>query len=223
MKHPLCYLLLLSCALVLAACGVSRPFDLSDAVSAEIEDAQTGTTAVLTAEEDISRLVENLHSLRLEKQEYSEPSLPEYTLRFYGAGGELVSQLQLPYRMPWIGCGGWDYAITEGSMDRAFLHEKIRAAVRPFSYEKDRSVYGDGPGSRQEGFAVTAPREIESTMDAVQQASVECAVEYDTTTVYYDAAENMWMVLFHIKNTAGGGQSVYLDSSGMTQLIVYGE
>lgn len=214
---------ILSCILMLTACGASRPFDISDAAAIEIEDAETGVTAVLNTAEDVSRIVDNLNGLRLKKQEYSEPSLLEYTLRFYDTDGVLLAQLRLPYHMPWIGCGGWDYSVTAGSVDRAFLHEKIRAAVRSFSYEEDLATYGGEPGARQDGFAVAAPRTTESIMDAVQQAAAECTVEHDKTTVYYDAAAEMWMVLFHTENMVGGGQSVYLDSSGMTQLIVYGE
>lgn len=43
------------------------------------------------------------------------------------------------------------------------------------------------------------------------------------TQVYRDITNHMWLVLFFTANTLGGCQEVYMDSSGITRLIVYGE
>ena len=58
---------------------------------------------------------------------------------------------------------------------------------------------------------------------ALEHAKAECAIAYTDTQVYRDITNHMWLVLFFTANTLGGCQEVYMDSSGITRLIVYGE
>ena len=93
-----------------------------------------------------------------------------------------------------------------------------------FSYEEDTAEYKAGdPGVKSYDFVNVSSQPIDSRDRALELAKNECTVEYDTTRVYYDGGAAMWKVSFSTAGTAGGGQTVYLDSSGITCLIVYGE
>lgn len=71
----------------------------------------------------------------------------------------------------------------------------------------------------------TIPRHAGLPMrnQALEHAKAECAIAYTDTQVYRDITNHMWLVLFFTANTLGGCQEVYMDSSGITKLIVYGE
>ena len=65
---------------------------------------------------------------------------------------------------------------------------------------------------------------------AVEQAKNECTIEYNATSEYYDRETEMWSVDFQTISReqefvilVGTRQSVYLDSNGITHLIVYHE
>ncbi len=59
---------------------------------------------------------------------------------------------------------------------------------------------------------------------AIKRAKAECTVEYTTTDVAFDDTADMWRVCFLPGgNVAGGDQTVYLDTNGITHLIVYGD
>lgn len=64
---------------------------------------------------------------------------------------------------------------------------------------------------------------ITNEEQALEHAKAECAIAYTDTQVYRDITNHMWLVLFFTANTLGGCQEVYMDSSGITRLIVYGE
>lgn len=96
--------------------------------------------------------------------------------------------------------------------------------VPSFSYAEVQDVYGENaPGVLRDGFQNTSPLKIGSAEEAVQRATAECTVSYDSVTCRYDSEADMWDVCFFTAGVAGGGQDVYLNSSGVTCLIVYGE
>ena len=82
---------------------------------------------------------------------------------------------------------------------------------------------GADVGVKHDGFVNTAPLAIENARQAIERASGECTVSYDTATAYYDNNMRMWMVNFSTLGQLGGDQSVYMDECGVTELIVYGE
>ncbi len=97
---------------------------------------------------------------------------------------------------------------------------KESVAVEHFDYGKvERS---GGSGVKTEDFSNTAGVNKEE-FDVVELAKKECTIEYDTYSVAFDEENQMWRVVFYKIGTAGGDQTVYIDSSGITKLIVYGE
>lgn len=72
---------------------------------------------------------------------------------------------------------------------------------------------------------------IDNQNAAVERAKNECTIEYNATSEYYDSNADMWRIDFltitHNEDgtlaTSGECQSVYMNSDGITQLIVYGE
>ncbi len=110
--------------------------------------------------------------------------------------------------------------------------EEPYISIRDFSYAEDCEIYVDGePGVKASGFVNTADVDIDLN-NVVELAKNECTVKWDTVNVYLDTAACIWKVVFfigaverdgYIECVAGGDQSVYLDYSGKTVLIVYGE
>ena len=95
-----------------------------------------------------------------------------------------------------------------------------------FSYVDVTSVYKEGvPGVVTSGFKNTEKTELEiiNIHEASQRAIAEVTVEYNYVDVKYDPISGVWQVLFAQRNIPGGDQTVYLDSNGVTLLIVYGE
>ena len=97
-------------------------------------------------------------------------------------------------------------------------------SIADFSYAEDCRIYQDGePGVKTSGFVNTAEAEILDMGDADRRAQNECTIEWDTAATYLDTAAGIWKVVFSSGKTPGSCQSVYLDYSGKTVLIVYGE
>lgn len=121
---------------------------------------------------------------------------------------------------------------TESEQDNK--HEIVETYIseRDFSYAEDSAIYVEGePGVKTSGFVNTADVDIDLN-NVVELAKNECTVKWDTVNVYLDTSACIWKVVFftgnverdgYIECVAGGDQSVYLDYSGKTVLIVYGE
>lgn len=93
-----------------------------------------------------------------------------------------------------------------------------------FSYEAVVEMYGDRPGTRTSGFVNTRPVPVATKHQAAERARRECDICYPEFHVAYDEERGMWCVLFYLgKKILGGGESIYLDHTGITKLIVYGE
>ncbi len=92
-----------------------------------------------------------------------------------------------------------------------------------FSYEKILEEYENALGVQTSGFQNTTVKKINDKTDALERAKNECTVDYDEAMVFYDEKADMWMVEFYKRNVAGGDQCVFLNGSGITCLIIYGE
>ena len=106
------------------------------------------------------------------------------------------------------------------------LAGKIEEAVGWAGRDKD----GD-PGVNPNAFVNIDTYPIDNQNAAVERAKNECTIEYNATSEYYDSNADMWRIDFltitHNEDgtlaTSGECQSVYMNSDGITQLIVYGE
>lgn len=93
-----------------------------------------------------------------------------------------------------------------------------------FSYEEVLKTYQENdPGVKYSGFRNTSRAAIETINDAIEQAKRECTIEYDALDVSYDSTAYVWQIVFSTAGMLGGDQSVYMDSYGVTCLVVYGE
>lgn len=97
------------------------------------------------------------------------------------------------------------------------------ATLEAFDFEKVEAQYGGtNAGVKGRGFKNTTEVDADD-FDAVELAKNECTVEYDSYDVAYDSKNGIWRVVFYKSGTVGGDQTVYIDSDGITKLIIYGE
>ena len=102
--------------------------------------------------------------------------------------------------------------------------EKNHDFISDFSYEEVRSTYEeDDPGVKHSGFHNTSSVALETIQDVLDQAKKECTISYDTVDVSYDGTTSIWQTVFYTEGMVGGSQTVYMDSYGVTCLVVYGE
>jgi len=101
---------------------------------------------------------------------------------------------------------------------------QICSEIRNFSYNEDFKMYADD-FARTDGFKNIIESPISSKEDAIELAKIELfdKFEYNQIIVYYDESSDIWLVLFHTREVAGGCLSVYMDGNGLTKLIVAGE
>ena len=98
------------------------------------------------------------------------------------------------------------------------------AEIPSFSYAEVQDTYEENtPGVLRDGFQNTSTLAIGSAEEAAQRATAECTISYDSVTCSYDSEADIWNVSFFTSGGVGGCQDVYLNSSGITYLIVYGE
>jgi len=103
---------------------------------------------------------------------------------------------------------------------------EIDPETKPFSYAEDWETHGPGsdyPAWQDSGFKNTLPVTIETVEDVIDLARKECIFMHNRICVYRDEEAGMWMVLFSIKEELGGSQCVYIDDSGITQLVIFEE
>ena len=97
-------------------------------------------------------------------------------------------------------------------------------SIGSFSFDRISKEYKSGdPGVKTEGFKNTSESSVTNSTEAAERAKNECTIGYDTVTVRYDDWNRVWSVTFSTRGTLGACQTVYLDSKGVTLLIVYGE
>lgn len=90
-----------------------------------------------------------------------------------------------------------------------------------FSFEEvKKSLDLDAPNVRTDGFVNVDEIEMGWPTDRAKQ---ELMGDYDLAQLFYDEAEDVWMVHFWNSKRAGGNETVYLNGKGVTLLIEYGE
>ena len=102
--------------------------------------------------------------------------------------------------------------------------------VGTFSWANVEKAYLSGEsGGRSDGFKNTTVKPITTEDEAINLAKNEVAFDsdYETVNADYDKDAKMWRVVFCMKpptapNTYGldGGTNIYIDSNGITKLIV---
>lgn len=115
------------------------------------------------------------------------------------------------------------YSNADGEILAIFLLDRTDPTLPAFSYEEARKTYSPGtPGVITSGFVNTTETEI-TLSNVVKHAQKECTVNWNKASASYDPEADVWMVDFWTNGIVGGGQSVYMDATGKTLLIVYGE
>ena len=103
-------------------------------------------------------------------------------------------------------------------------HDLSPVEILPFSYEEVLQMWGKSdPGVKTDGFQNTSGAVIATPQQVIERAQNECTIEYNTTALAYDSAADIWRVTFYTEGSAGNSQDVYLNGSGLTALIIYGE
>ena len=103
-------------------------------------------------------------------------------------------------------------------------HDLSPVEILPFSYEEVLQTWGKSdPGVKTDGFQNTSEAVIATPQQVIERAQNECTIEYDTTSLAYDNAADIWRVTFYTEGSVGNSQDVYLNGNGLTALIIYGE
>lgn len=99
-----------------------------------------------------------------------------------------------------------------------------------FSYEEESTVYlsddvefVEETEVKQSGFYNITKSDIVDTVEAYERAKLECSIQYDKVSIFYDSTTDMWRVYFFTSKTngqSGDSQLVYLNGDGITRLIV---
>lgn len=97
--------------------------------------------------------------------------------------------------------------------------------IDSFSYEEHcNSFINDSSiGIQKDGFRNTTETSISTSEQAINIAKNEVTIEYNQTEAFYDKECDMYMVAFYTEGMLGGCQNVYMNSEGITKLIIYGE
>lgn len=118
----------------------------------------------------------------------------------------------------WIEAETEAKAFSGGELSTETKEDEV---VEVFSYMYDVSCYGEM--AITEGFVNTDISPVTNSAEAITRAENECTVEYGATAVYRDSIEDMWKVVFSCNDLVASEQIVYMNSDGVTTLIVYGE
>ena len=111
-----------------AGCIVDDSPKVADIAKIEIIIEGINEVVAVTGESDIQHICENLQSLELVKMEYTEPTILDYTLKFYDEDGELVESLMISVQ-DWISYDGYFHYISNGEFDRKFIAELVDIAL----------------------------------------------------------------------------------------------
>ena len=117
----------------------------------------------------------------------------------------------------------WELEVLDSSADEIARIIDGQAVGIPytFSWSADQAAHPAGAeGVRTTGFVNTTARTIESAYDALTAAKAEYSLTYySNCTVSFDEAAAMWKVAFAWTQN-NSYWTVYLDTSGITRLIV---
>jgi len=117
-----------------------------------------------------------------------------------------------------------DREIVNAIIQAVIPHDLSPVEILPFSYEEVLQTWGKSdPGVKTDGFQNTSEAVIATPQQVIERAQNECTIEYYTTSLAYDSAADIWRVTFYTEGSVGNSQDVYLNGSGLTALIIYGE
>ena len=117
-----------------------------------------------------------------------------------------------------------DREVVNAIIQAVIPHDLSPVEILPFSYEEVLQTWGKSdPGVKTDGFQNTSEAVIATPQQVIERAQNECTIEYDTTSLAYDSAADIWRVTFYTEGSAGNSQDVYLNGNGLTALIIYGE
>lgn len=119
----------------------------------------------------------------------------------------------------------WEW---EGKM---FVRKEISDAVKEpqipvaeFSYADILERYKeDDPGVITEGFKNTSSCKYSGIEGLIELAKKECTIGYDSVSLAYDSQQLIMRVAFYTEGISGNSQDVFIDNTGATTLIIYGE
>ncbi len=117
----------------------------------------------------------------------------------------------------------FDYKLNSNIFNSILDIISPQVVVNSFSYTSDCDYYKNSPGVKQSGFINNEKSKIDCADQVVDLAKRECTIEYDAIDVAYDSISNIYRISFYKEKTAGGSQDVYIDTEGITQLIIYSE
>lgn len=139
---------------------------------------------------------------------------------YFYAQSEASDDNSINYR-----CLEFEESKTQESMPTSEeVTEEESVSFNSFSYKADFEIYTqDTAGVKTDGFKNISVNPIIEKDEAVVLAKNECSISYDTTQVWFDPEKDIWKVLFMTEGVIGNCQTVYIDSCGITQLVVYGE
>lgn len=96
--------------------------------------------------------------------------------------------------------------------------------VSEFSYAQVLETYNaNDPGVKTEGFRNDDSSRYSGLDELIELAKSECTIEYDSISLAYDSEEFIMRVSFYKEGTLGNCQDVFIDNTGKTILITYGE
>jgi hypothetical protein len=203
----------------LTAIGVERAFDVFATMKVDIEEFNGASATMMERIYECDRFVYELSSLRsggimLTFEDGTRMSLREaLDNKLIGIDDLMLNGLRVSIQPKYD-----DSSVT------------IEDEVRAFSYESDLDMYGEywsagGFWGQNLVYKNTEPNPILTKEDAIGLAmnEVDSNFSYNLIWISYDDVLEMWKVVFATENMFGGCQSVYLNSDGITELIVFGE
>ena len=117
-----------------------------------------------------------------------------------------------------------DREVVNAIIQAVIPHDLSPVEILPFSYEKVLQMWEKSDsGVKSDGFQNTSEAVIATPQQVIERAQNECTIEYDTTSLAYDSAADIWRVTFYTEGSVGNSQDVYLNGNGLTALIIYGE
>ena len=125
MKKLIALVLILICILGLVGCSNTSIKGIDKATEIEViqYDKSSGAeigTVVLTEEDAIKHIVDNLNSLNLKKMKNTDPTVLEYRLVFCNSNNKVIKTISIPVN-DWISFDGYFHSITAGVLDRAYI------------------------------------------------------------------------------------------------------
>jgi len=125
MKKLIVSIMILVCLIGLVGCSNSSIKGINKATEIEViqydklSGAEIGSV-VLTEEDNIKHVVDNLNSLKLKKMENTDPTIIEYKLVFCNLNNKIIKTISIPAN-DWISYDGYFHSITKGELDRAYM------------------------------------------------------------------------------------------------------